>query len=56
MLSQHGAWVQERPGGVCVLCLYVGHSTVPLDGLQGRALPHVDLQVGTGSKHDFRTS
>lgn len=27
--------------------------TIPLEGLHGRVLPHVNLQVGTGSKHDF---
>lgn len=29
---------------------------IPLEGLHGRVLPHVDLQVGTGSKHDFLAS
>ena len=31
-------------------------ATIPLEGLHGRVFPHVDLQVGTGSKHDFLTS
>ncbi len=30
--------------------------SLPLEGLHGRVLPQVDLQVGTGSKHDFLTS
>ena len=33
-----------------------GLAKIPLDGLQGRTFPHINLQVGTGSKQDFLTS